>query len=1017
MKKNTLLFFALFLATLCYSQKVVIVGINHVSVNSNPSINDGFSFVATENISAGEIIYFTDNEYYNTTNVFPFNGFASGEAVVIYTVGAGGLNKDVVVFLEETSLNTFTASCSSGNCGTAMVSSNQINSPSFALSTNGEALYAYADNNDDVTDGITDIYSVLYTGSGEAPSQNGGAIPAVQNPVVDFPNALVIDGFPDDNDDFVGLDRVEYMFDPATLREDVTRGDFQNIANWLHAQPNAGLSVVAFSNVDVALPVDDDDGDGFTSDVDCDDNDDTVYPGAPELCDGKDNDCNTSVDDGLTFVSYYPDFDGDGFGDASGVGESLCEDPADGRVTDNTDCDDNDNTRFPAAPELCDGKDNDCNAIVDDGVTYVIYYADGDADGYGDESDTGDSLCEDPVDGRVTDNTDCNDGDADINPGATEVFDGVDNNCDGNVDEGFTNAAIWNGAINSDWTNAGNWDTNAPGLSPSDDVTIPSGLTNYPVLTSGQDLSLANGLSLTIASGASLSISPAVVITNNGTVIVDGSMTLQSDATGSAYIGSGSGTFTGDVTVERYISARRAYRQLSTPVTTSNFISNNWQQGTHITGSTAGANGFDATGSGNPSMYTFDNVAYNYVPMANTDDTNLMTGQGYHMLVRGDRNTDLTNNNATPSETTLSATGTLVAENAGASTVNVTVPEQRFVFVGNPFQAPVDMNKVITTDATNINSTYYWVWDPTLGTRGAYAAVFAATGSTAVSDANQYLQAGQAGWVYTAAPGATQLSFTQASKNTSVSETAVFKTTAKKASTGELRLSLYETSALAANQSAVDGILVLFDDAGNNAVDGSDAPKFTNLDETFSTSNNGTLLAIESRATPVDTDEITLSITTYRDNNYTIVAEGTAVQGEAPYLFDAYADVYTEIPQNGTVNYAYSIDDNIPASMDAERFTVVFGQQALTVSNLDIERIMLYPNPSNTGQFYLNIPQQMDDLEVTIYNALGAKLFYKTGFTAGQNVSIKTSFTRDQGLYFVNLTSKGATTTKKLIIN
>ena len=662
----------------------------------------------------------------------------------------------------------------------------------------------------------------------------------------------------------------------------------------------------------------------------------------------------------------------------------------------------------------CNDNDASVNAIA----TWYIG-VDTDSDGFiGSVTDT--QSCSSPGTGYALTApaiTDCNDGDADINPGATEVFDGVDNNCDGNVDEVFTNAAIWNGAINSDWTNVGNWDTNAPGLSPIDDVTIPSGLTNYPVLTSGQDLSLANGLSLTIASGASLSISPTVVITNNGTVIVDGSMTLQSDATGSAYIGSGSGTFTGDVTVERYISARRAYRQLSTPVTTSNFISNNWQQGTHITGSTAGANGFDATGSGNPSMYTFDNVAYNYVPMANTDATNLLTGQGYHMLVRGDRTTDLTNNNATPSETTLSATGTLVSENAGTSTVNVTVPEQRFVFVGNPFQAPVDMNKVITTDATNINSTYYWVWDPTLGTRGAYAAVFAATGSTAVSDANQYLQAGQAGWVYTAAPGATQLSFTQASKNTSVSETAVFKTTAKKASTGELRLSLYETSALAANQSAVDGILVLFDDAGNNAVDGSDAPKFTNLDETFSTSNNGTLLAIESRATPVDTDEITLSITTYRDNNYTIVAEGTAVQGEAPYLFDAYADVYTEIPQNGTVNYAYSIDDNIPASMDAERFTVVFGQQALTVSNLDIERIMLYPNPSNTGQFYLNIPQQMDDLEVTIYNALGAKLFYKTGFTAGQNVSIKTSFTRDQGLYFVNLTSKGVTTTKKLIIN
>ena len=824
MKKNTLLMFALFVATFCFSQKVVIVGMNHTA-------NDGFSFVATEDIPEGDIIYFTDNPYNSGTNAFTFNGFPTGESVVRYQVGTGGLSTGVVVFLKETSINVLSTSCTKGDCGIATISSATGNA-GFSIATNGDGLYAYSDDDEDATNGVTEVYSVLYTGSGIPPAQNGGTIPASESPLVDFPNALVVDDFPDDGDSFVGLDRVEYMFDPANLRDAVTRTKLQDMTNWISLAPNAALSVVAFTNFNFA----------------------------------------------------------------------------------------------------------------DDGIT-------------------------------------------------------------------------WNGAINSDWTNAGNWDTNAPGLSPSDDVTIPSGLTNYPVLTLGQDLSLANGLSLTIASGASLSISPTVVITNNGTVIVDGSMTLQSDATGSAYIGSGSGTFTGDVTVERYISARRAYRQLSTPVTTSNFISNNWQQGTHITGSTAGANGFDATGSGNPSMYTFDNVAYNYVPMANTDATNLMTGQGYHMLVRGDRTTDLTNNNATPSETTLSATGTLVSENAGTSTVNVTVPEQRFVFVGNPFQAPVDMNKVITTDATNINSTYYWVWDPTLGTRGAYAAVFAATGSTAVSDANQYLQAGQAGWVYTAAPGATQLSFTQASKNTSVSETAVFKTTAKKASTGELRLSLYETSALAANQSAVDGILVLFDDAGNNAVDGSDAPKFTNLDETFSTSNNGTLLAIESRATPVDTDEITLSITTYRDNNYTIVAEGTAVQGEAPYLFDAYADVYTEIPQNGTVNYAYSIDDNIPASMDAERFTVVFGQQALTVSNLDIERIMLYPNPSNTGQFYLNIPQQMDDLEVTIYNALGAKLFYKTGFTAGQNVSIKTSFTRDQGLYFVNLTSKGATTTKKLIIN
>ena len=56
MKKNTLTFIALFIAAFCFSQKVVLVGMNHLS-------SDGFSFVATENIPEGEFIYFTDNEY------------------------------------------------------------------------------------------------------------------------------------------------------------------------------------------------------------------------------------------------------------------------------------------------------------------------------------------------------------------------------------------------------------------------------------------------------------------------------------------------------------------------------------------------------------------------------------------------------------------------------------------------------------------------------------------------------------------------------------------------------------------------------------------------------------------------------------------------------------------------------------------------------------------------------------------------------------------------------------------
>ncbi|MDX1464039.1 MAG: hypothetical protein R3359_13355, partial [Marinirhabdus sp.] len=181
------------------AQKVVIVGMNHVSSGTT----DGFTFVATENIPSGEVIYFTENEYSDAANTFTFNGFPSGEAVIRYTVGASGLAPGTVVFMNETSSNTFTITCSSGDCGTAVVSTLSGNG-SFNLATNGDHLYAYSDTDEDVTNGIGTIYSVMFTGSGEVPVQNGGNLPADQNPINDHPNAVVVQGFPDDGDDFVG---------------------------------------------------------------------------------------------------------------------------------------------------------------------------------------------------------------------------------------------------------------------------------------------------------------------------------------------------------------------------------------------------------------------------------------------------------------------------------------------------------------------------------------------------------------------------------------------------------------------------------------------------------------------------------------------------------------------------------------------------------------------------------------------------------------------------------------------
>ena len=171
--------------------------------------------------------------------------------------------------------------------------------------------------------------------------------------------------------------------------------------------------------------------------TDCNDTDATVSPADAELCDGIDNDCDTSVDEdsAVDALTWYADADTDGYGSSARSTQS-CSAPA-GYVADDSDCNDADPSVSPAATELCNSVDDDCDGSVDNGAADVlIWYADSDGDGYGDASDSALS-CTAPA-GYVADATDCKDTVASINPAATEVCDSLDNNCDGTVDEGVT---------------------------------------------------------------------------------------------------------------------------------------------------------------------------------------------------------------------------------------------------------------------------------------------------------------------------------------------------------------------------------------------------------------------------------------------------------------------------------------------------------------------------------------------------------------------------------------------------
>ena len=174
--------------------------------------------------------------------------------------------------------------------------------------------------------------------------------------------------------------------------------------------------------------------DGFTlEDGDCDDGNSAINAGEVEICDGIDNNCDGTIDEDVQNI-YYVDSDQDGFGNPE-ISIEACQPPT-GFVENGDDCNDTNADAYPGAEEICDNLDNNCDGTIDEDVLNV-YYTDSDEDGFG-NAEIFIEACESPT-GFVENSDDCNDTNADAYPGAEEICDNLDNNCDGTIDEDVLN--------------------------------------------------------------------------------------------------------------------------------------------------------------------------------------------------------------------------------------------------------------------------------------------------------------------------------------------------------------------------------------------------------------------------------------------------------------------------------------------------------------------------------------------------------------------------------------------------
>lgn len=756
---------------------------------------------------------------------------------------------------------------------------------------------------------------------------------------------------------------------------------------------------------------------------DCDDKDSNTHPGAPEICDYKDNNCNGIINEGLGIIAYR-DFDGDGYGNAEITYRSCNPTVPEGYVSNKDDCNDNDATIHPGAREICgDGKDNNCDGQIDESCNVpepTEYYSkqSGDLHNLASWGTNPDGTGTRPADFGVDKTFNL------ANRGSTYTMTGNWTVLGTIVNTSGSQLKI-NGYTLSMTTLIGAGTlTGSSASSLTIEGTGDFGKLNFSTSIGGSLKALTVNRNGTVTIGTALGIYDVLAV-NNGTLNTDNQLTLKSVAAGTARVAPVTGTISGNVTVERYIPARRAWRLMNAPVAGNQSINQAWQEGvtlfstnpnpnpgygTIITTGTA-ENGFDQNlpnqGSSLKALQSSPNT---WVAINNTKTTPVNKSP-YFIFIRGDRS--VTTNGS--SNTTLRATGPLLTGNQ-----NIPIAARGFTAVANPFASPINF---ATITKNNVADAFY-VWDPKMGGAkgvGAYVNIsYNGTGyditPASASPESQYIQSGQAFLVQSTGL-AGSLGIKESDKLNAGSDN-VFRAqsgnsneqglafTPAKNATG-LRINLQ--SANDSQRAVLDEVFASYSPNFSDNIDNMDALKAANVMENLAIIRKEQSLMVERRNQIQSADTLQLKLSNTSASTYMFEFSPIELGGaESVTLVDNYLKTTTDIKRTETSQVFFQVGNDSRSSA-TDRFSVIIANKkgSLVLNrNLDPTAIV-YPNPTTSNQIHLKFDNiKAGAYTIELVNMAGQVIFRKlihlSEGSSTHRVDINNNIT--SGIYQVRIT-------------